>query len=121
MVENRNTVSEASIFIYRSARKHFITEDEIRMTVAYPRLVYSLTSRLTESTVVHRYIGGREGGPWIEVLAEQSPEGIHVFHAMLLTGAVALEAEAASGRSIRFVEDLVSQRSGFPRTHKNEE
>lgn len=115
---NCNTVN-GTIHIYRSALRHFITEAEIRATVAFPRLVYSLVSRISETAVIHRYIGGRDGGPWIEVLAETQSDGIHVFHAMLLTRSIALEAEAASGRSIRFAADVVSQRSAVPGTADN--
>ncbi|WP_139024551.1 hypothetical protein [Corynebacterium nuruki] len=113
MAENRTTVS-GTIYIYRSALRHFITGEEIRATIAFPRLVYSLVSRISDSALIYRYVGGREGGPWIEVLADIRSNGIHVFHAMLLTRSTALEAEAASGRSVSFVEDVVAQRKSFP-------
>ena len=115
MQENCNTVS-GTIHIYRSALRHFVTQAEIRATVAFPRLVYSLASRISETAVIHRYIGGRDGGPWIEVLAEIQSDGVHVFHAMLLTRSTALEAEAASGRAVRLAADVVSQRSAAPGT-----
>lgn len=102
------------IIIYRSARRHFILDEEIRGVVGYPLVRYHSASRRVGHTQVTVFIGGSVGGPWIEVVGEERGGELHVFHAMMLTRRLALEAEVASGRAVSLVDDLVSQRRQFP-------
>lgn len=102
------------IVIYRSARRHFILDQEIRGVVSYPLVRYHSASRLMGHTQVVVFIGGSAVGPWIEVVGEERAGELHVFHAMMLTRRTALEVEAATGRSVSLVRQLVSQRSRYP-------
>jgi hypothetical protein len=104
--------------IHESARKHFILDSEIRGAVFYPIVRYQSCSRVFPDTVVEIFIGGRRGGPWIEVVCEDKDGVFHVFHAMMLTRRTALEIEAATGRSVSLTGDIVAQRSRFPRQER---
>ncbi|WP_152427923.1 hypothetical protein [Dietzia sp. UCD-THP] len=72
--------------IYASARRHGIEDAEIR-AVPGAQLV--------------RLVGDLDGGPLTEVVADQvDGDELHVFHAMLLTSAVAREVFEVTGEQI---------------------
>ncbi|WP_027020247.1 hypothetical protein [Corynebacterium sputi] len=103
------------IIIYTSARAHSINDDEIRETIEYPYIRYRTQSRIQPDAETYVYIGGPDGGPWIEVAGEQFRDEIHVFHAMLLTRRVAVEAYLFTGETISLLDDIVGQRDQRPR------
>ncbi|MBF6097312.1 hypothetical protein IU510_04365 [Nocardia cyriacigeorgica] len=73
------------ITILECARKHGITEQEIRAVVSYPLLRVHITPRLP-GAVPHLFIGNfDEDEPLLEIIADlaDSAEWI-VFHAMML-------------------------------------
>lgn len=68
------------IEIIASARKHGITDDEIRSTVTYPRrAVKGVNSTLGLAVL---FIGQIDNEPLIELLAQVDESGYRVFHAM---------------------------------------
>ncbi|MBH0776201.1 hypothetical protein [Nocardia bovistercoris] len=75
----------ARITIVESARKHGISDDEIRAVVSYPMLRTRLTQRLPE-TLPYPFIGNfDQDEPPIEVIADLvDPAEWVVFHAMML-------------------------------------
>ncbi|MFE3444702.1 hypothetical protein ACFXNW_16865 [Nocardia sp. NPDC059180] len=73
------------ITILECARKHGITEQEIRAVVSYPLLRVQVTPRLP-GAVPHLFIGNfDEGEPLLEIIADLvDPAEWVVFHAMML-------------------------------------
>jgi hypothetical protein len=70
--------------ILASARKHGITDDEIRAAIEYPLWTARVVPRLP-ATEPRLYIGRRvDTEPPIEVLADTSATACVVFHAMML-------------------------------------
>lgn len=82
------------ITIINSARKHGITDEEIRNVVSFPMARYRIRSRRDPTARVFRILGAEDHGPDIEVIAEELGDEMQVLHAMLLTGAIAKEARA---------------------------
>jgi hypothetical protein len=86
------------VVITRSARRHGITEDEIRAVLAHPIVRYRVVPRLAPEAEVFRAVGDPHDGGIVEIVAEDLPgSGIHVFHAMLLTSGVAREILDVTG------------------------
>lgn len=84
--------------IYASARRHGIADTEIRAVLEHPIVRYRLAARLEPDAQLVRMVGDPDGGPLVEVVADQVDSGeLHVFHAMLLTSAVAREVLEATG------------------------
>ncbi|MDN5746666.1 MAG: hypothetical protein L0H31_16335 [Nocardioidaceae bacterium] len=87
--------------IYESARRHEITNPEIRAVVAHPIVRYRLAPRAFPNAIIFRMIGDPSTGPYIEIVAEEvSQEALYVFHAMVLTAPVAREALHATNHSL---------------------
>lgn len=72
------------IVIFDSARRHGITDDEIRNAIEYPMWTARVAARVPD-TEPCLYIGRRaDVEPPIEVLADTASGQCTVFHAMLL-------------------------------------
>lgn len=89
------------VVIYASARRHGIADAEIRAVVEHPIVRYRIAPRAEPDAQLVRLIGDPEGGPLVEVVADQvGTDELHVFHAMLLTsvfhGPVTQAAERTS-------------------------
>lgn len=103
--------------IYASARRHGIADSEIRAVLEHPIVRYRLTPRSEPDAQLIRMVGDPHGGPLVEVVADQmDAEELHVFHAILLTAAVAREVLEATGGHLD-LSDGVSRRQ---RTQREE-
>lgn len=72
------------ITITDSARKHAITDDEIRCVIEYPILTVPIVARIAADATL--YVGRYDDNePLIEVVALQDGETLVAFHAMHLT------------------------------------
>ena len=112
---NRDTVLRVKVVIYASARRHGITGAEIRAVVEHPIVRYRLAPRVEPDAQLVRMVGDPGGGPMVEVVADRvDADELHVFHAMLLTSAVAREVLEATGGHL----DLTSGISGRQRTQR---
>lgn len=82
---NSVTIS-VRIAITPSARRHAITDDEIRSAVEYPQLRLPVVSRSFPDADPYLYVAQiGDSTPYLEVVAEQiTTDTIEVFHAMLL-------------------------------------
>jgi hypothetical protein len=86
------------VVIYEAAHRHGIADTEIRATVEHPIVRYRLAPRLDPDAQLVRMVGDPDGGPLVEVVADLvNADELHVFHAMLLTSAVAREVLEATG------------------------
>lgn len=86
------------VVIYASARRHGIADTEIRAVVEHPLVRYRIAPRGDPDAQLVRMIGDPNGGPLVEVVADRvDADELHVFHAMLLTAAVAREVLEATG------------------------
>lgn len=98
------------ILIYASARRHGIADTEIRAVIEHPIVRYRLAPRAEPDAQLVRMIGDPAGGPLVEVVADRvDADELHVFHAMLLTSAVAREVLEATG-GLLDLSDGVSRR-----------
>lgn len=98
------------VVIYASARRHGIADTEIRAVLEHPIVRYRLAHRSEPDAQLVRMVGDPEGGPLVEVVADRVDSGeLHVFHAMLLTSAVAREVLEATGGHLD-LSDGVSRR-----------
>lgn len=114
---NRDTVLAVKVVIYGSARRHGVADAEIRTVVAHPIVRYGVVPRAEPEAKLIRLVGDTNGGPLIEVVADQvEPDELHVFHAMLLTVAVAREVFDATGGAV----DLTDQVTRKQRTRLEE-
>lgn len=96
--------------IYASARRHGIADTEIRAVIEHPIVRYRLAPRAEPDAQLVRMIGDPAGGPLVEVVADRADaDELHVFHAMLLTSAVAREVLEATG-GLLDLSDGVSRR-----------
>lgn len=101
--------------IYASARRHGIADTEIRTVLEHPIVRYRLAARLEPDARLVRMVGDPDGGLLVEVVADQVDSGeLHVFHAMLLTSAVAREVLDATGGHLDLT-DQVSRRQRMQR------
>ena len=105
------------VVIYASGRRHGIADAEIRAVVEHPIVRYRLAPRSEPDAQLVRMVGDPDGGPLVEVVADlvDSVE-LHVFHAMLLTSAVAREGLEATGGHL----DLTGGVSRRQRTQREE-
>ncbi|GAA1718771.1 MAG: hypothetical protein Q7T31_12370 [Dietzia sp.] len=89
------------VVIYASARRHGITDAEIRAVLEHPIVRYRLAPRTGPQAKLLRMVGDPDGGALIEVVVDRvGGEELHVFHAMLLTAAVAREVLEATGGNL---------------------
>jgi len=80
------------IVVNASALAHGIAADEIRAVITYSLLRYRISSRIYPDAINTMFIGRIDNEPYIEVAAENiSNDEWEVFHAMLLTKAIAQE------------------------------
>lgn len=85
--------------------------------LAHPVVRYRLAPRADPEAQLTRMVGDSDGGPFIEVVADQVDSGeLHVFHAMLLTTTVAREVLQVTGGTV----DLTDQVSRRQRTQQEE-
>lgn len=86
------------VVIYESARRHGISDSEVRAVVDHPIVRYRIAPRAEPDAQLVRMVGDQDGGPLVEVVADDvGVDELHVFHAMLLTPAVAREVLEATG------------------------
>lgn len=105
------------VVIYASARRHGIADAEIRAALEHPIVRYRLAPRADPDAQLVRMVGDPDGGPLVEMVADQvDGDELHVFHAMLLTSAVAREVLEATGGLL----DLADGVSRQQRTQREE-
>ncbi|MCZ4539148.1 hypothetical protein O4090_01240 [Dietzia kunjamensis] len=93
--------------IYASARRHGVADAEIRAVLAHPIVRYGLVPRADPEAKLVRMVGDMNGGALIEVVADQiEQDELHVFHAMLLTAAVAREVLVATGGAVDLIDEV---------------
>lgn len=86
------------VVVYASARRHGIADTEIRAVLEHPIVRYRIAPRAEPDAQLIRMVGDPDAGPLVEVVADHvDVDEMHVFHAMLLTPAVAREVLEATG------------------------
>ncbi|WP_220096307.1 hypothetical protein [Mycolicibacterium austroafricanum] len=92
-----------------TARQHSVTDAEIRSVIEHFITRYPINAAFDPTANAYMYVGRIGGEPWIEVATEETAR-VEVFHAMLLTKAVAEDLFRISRGSLDLRGMLSGQR-----------
>ena len=100
------------ITISPKARQHSVTDEEMRSIVEHPEVRYPVVASFDAEADAYMYVGHIGNEPWLEVGAEQTgTESCVVFHAMLLTKAIAEKVFEVTAGQLDLRQLLVGQRA----------
>lgn len=97
------------VVVKPTARQHSVTDAEIRSVIEHFITRYPINAAFDPTANAYMYVGRIGGEPWIEVATEET-ERVEVFHAMLLTKAVAEDLFRISRGSLDLRGMLSGQR-----------
>lgn len=97
------------IIIKPTARKHSVTDHEMRSVIEHYEVRHPINASFDPQLNTYMYVGRIGNEPWLEVGTEETDQ-IEVFHAMLLTQAVADDVYANTGGSVDLRGCLTGQR-----------
>lgn len=97
------------VVVKPTARQHSVTDAEIRSVIEHFITRYPINAAFDPTANAYMYVGRIGGEPWIEVATEETAR-VEVFHAMLLTKAVAEDLFRISRGSLDLRGMLSGQR-----------